>query len=183
MKDLFKKIHFHYAEKLPVKVVFRHSENVFFFLTNSSFQQVKSEFLFSGNSILLFISIQYSVISIPLLALKSVSTSQNEECSWNIFSTKRKKNITGRSIWKIERKKRFLLTRISCPLAIISFFFENCFPPNSNNAFHLQKNSSDQITLFPLDKKSVSTRRMKDLLKNTFPLYGKARSQKISYIS
>ena len=29
---------------------------------------------------------------------------------------------------------------------------------------------------FPLDKKSVSTSRMKDLLKNAFPLYGNVSS-------
>ena len=30
--------------------------------------------------------------------------------------------------------------------------------------------------MFPLDRKSVSTNRMKDLLKNMFPLYGKVAS-------
>ena len=39
-----------------------------------------------------------------------------------------------------------------------------------------KKNSSDQKTLFPLDRKSVSTSGMKDLLKNEFPLYGKVAS-------
>ena len=48
--------------------------------------------------------------------------------------------------------------KISYPLAIL---------------FHWQKNSSDQKALFPLDRKSVSTSRMKDLLKNAFPLYEK----------
>ena len=38
---------------LPVEADFRHSENVFF-LTKPSFRLVESEFLFSGNSILLF---------------------------------------------------------------------------------------------------------------------------------
>ena len=66
--------------------------------------------------------------------------------------------------------------RISCPLAIISSFFENYFPPNSNNGFHQQKNSSDQKTLFPLDRKSVSTNWMRDLLKNVFPLYREVAS-------
>ena len=66
--------------------------------------------------------------------------------------------------------------KISCPLARISSFFENCFPPNSNNCFHKQKNSSDQKTLFSLDRKSVSTSRIKNLLKNAFPLYGKVAS-------
>ena len=66
--------------------------------------------------------------------------------------------------------------KISCLLARISSFFENCFPPNSNNGFYQQKNSSDQKALFPLDRKSVSTSWMKDLLKNVFPLYGKVAS-------
>ena len=39
-----------------------------------------------------------------------------------------------------------------------------------------KKNSSDQKTLFPLDRKSVSTSGMKDLLKNEFLLYGKVAS-------
>ena len=38
------------------------------------------------------------------------------------------------------------------------------------------KNSSDQKPLFPLDRKSVSTSLMKDLLKNALPLYGKVAS-------
>ena len=66
--------------------------------------------------------------------------------------------------------------KISCPLAIISSFFENYFPTNSNNGFHQQKNSSDQKTLFPLDRKSVSTNWMRDLLKNVFPLYREVAS-------
>ena len=44
-------------------------------------------------------------------------------------------------------------------------------PPNFNNGLHEQKNNSDQKTLFPLNRKSVSTSGMKDLLKNVFPLY------------
>ena len=66
--------------------------------------------------------------------------------------------------------------KISCPLAIISCFFENCFFGNSNNDFHEQKNSCDKKTLFPIDRKFVSSSRMKDLLKNAFPLYGKVAS-------
>ena len=66
--------------------------------------------------------------------------------------------------------------KISCPLAIICHLFENCFPSNSNNGFNWQKISFDQKTSFLLDKKSVSTSRMKDLLKNAFPLYGKVCS-------
>ena len=65
--------------------------------------------------------------------------------------------------------------KISCPLAVISSFFENCFPLNPNG-FHKEKNSSEKTVLFPLDRKSVSTSRMKDLLENAFPLYGKVAS-------
>ena len=63
--------------------------------------------------------------------------------------------------------------KISCPLARISSFSEICFPPNSNNGFHQQEKSSVQKTLFPLDRKSFFNTRMKKLLKNAFPLYGK----------
>ena len=65
----------------------------------------------------------------PLLALKSVSTSRNEGCSWNIVSTGlKKKTITSRSVWKIEKKIVSTWQKINCPLAIISSFFENCLP-------------------------------------------------------
>ena len=63
--------------------------------------------------------------------------------------------------------------KISCLLAIISSFLENCFPPNS---FHWQKNRSDQKTPFPLDRKSVSTIWIKDLLENAFLLLGNVAS-------
>ena len=52
-------------------------------------------------------------------------------------------------------------------------FLWKLFSSNSYNGFHKQKNNSDQKALFPLDSKSVSTSRMKDLLKNMFPLYEK----------
>ena len=66
--------------------------------------------------------------------------------------------------------------KISFSQARISSFFENCFPLNSNNGFHQQKNSSEQKMLFPLGRNSVHKSRIKYLLKNTFPLYGKAAS-------
>ena len=75
----------------------------------------------------------------------------------------------------MEKKMISTSQKFSCLLAIIRFFLENCFPPHSNG-FNQQKISSDQKAQSPLDKKSVSTNRMKDLLKNTFPLYGKAAS-------
>ena len=77
---------------------------------------------------------------------------------------------------KIEKKLVSTSQKISCALAIIKSFFENCSPPNSNCGFHLQKNSSDQKQLFPLDRKSISTSQMKDLLKNVFLLYRKIAS-------
>ena len=52
-------------------------------------------------------------------------------------------------------------------------FLWKLFSWNANNGFHKYKNNSDQKTLFPLDRKSVCTSRMKDLLKNMFLLYGK----------
>ena len=53
-------------------------------------------------------------------------------------------------------------------------FLEKLFPPNSNNGFHQQKNSFH--SLFPLDRKSISTIRIKDLLKNMFSLNAKVAS-------
>ena len=44
---------------------------------------------------------------------------------------------------------------------------------NSYNRLHKQKNNSDQKTLFPLDRKSVSTNRMEDLLKDIRKSYTK----------
>ena len=67
--------------------------------------------------------------------------------------------------------------KISCPLARISSFFENCFPLIPIIWFPLAKNSSDQNT--------VSTRQnigfqnpfplvgMKDFVEKTLPLDGK----------
>ena len=53
---------------------------------------------------------------------------------------------------------------------------ETQFSSDSYNGFHQQKISSDQNTLFQLDRKSVSTSRVKDLLKSKFQLYGKFAS-------
>ena len=55
--------------------------------------------------------------------------------------------------------------KISCLLARISPFPGNFFPPNFNNGFHQQRNSSDQKTLFALDRNPVFTVGIKDLLK------------------
>ena len=72
-------------------------------------------------------------------------------------------------------KKWFPLAKIrNFPLAKISFFLKNYFPPNSNNGFHLQENIFD--SLFPPDRKSISTIRIKDLLKNMFSLNAKVAS-------
>ena len=78
---------------------------------------------------------------------------------------------TSRNHWQESTSQK-----LSCPLARISSFFENCFSPNSNNGFHQQKNSSNQKTLFPRNRKSLFLSRMNDLLKNAFPLHGKALS-------
>ena len=77
---------------------------------------------------------------------------------------------TSRSHWKIDKKMVPTSQKITCPLARTSSFFENCFPLIQIMA------RSDQKTLFLLDKKSVSTRRMKDCFKHAFPLYGKVAS-------
>ena len=60
-------------------------------------------------------------------------------------------------------------------LAITSSFFENCFPApliaSTNRKIALVKKK-----LFPLDRKSVSTIRIKDLLQNAFLLFGNVAS-------
>ena len=55
---------------------------------------------------------------------------------------------------------------ISCPPAKLSSFFEKCFP-----RIPIMVSTSRKITLI---KKHVSSSRMKDLLKFTFPLFEKA---------
>ena len=76
----------------------------------------------------------------------------------------------------MEEKMVFTSLKISCALARISPSFENCSPRNSNNGFHQQKNSSDQKVMFPLDRKFISTSRMKDFLENVFRLLFKVAS-------
>ena len=66
--------------------------------------------------------------------------------------------------------------KISSPLARINSFFEISFPlipviDSTSRKIYLIKK-----TPFSLDRKSVSTSRIKDLLKNAFPLYGKVAS-------
>ena len=66
--------------------------------------------------------------------------------------------------------------KISFPLARINSFFEISFPlipviDSTSRKIYLIKK-----TPFSLDRKSVSTSRIKDLLKNAFPLYGKVAS-------
>ena len=100
----------------------------------------------------------------------------NEGSSWNIISTRRKKNYHWQESLKNKIKIVSTSQKISLPLARISSFFKTVSPPNSNNGFHWQKNSSNLKVLFPLDRKFVSTSRMKDLLKNVLRLYGKIAS-------
>ena len=72
-------------------------------------------------------------------------------------------------------KKMFSTTRNSqFSTSKNKLFLEKLFPPNSNNGFHLQKNIFD--SLFPPDRKSISTIRIKDLLNNMFSLNVKVDS-------
>ena len=66
--------------------------------------------------------------------------------------------------------------KTSCPPARISSFFENSFPLIPVIDSTSRKISLIKKTPFPLDRRSVSTSRIKDLLKNAFPLYGKVAS-------
>ena len=72
--------------------------------------------------------------------------SRNYGTSRKIISTRRKKNYQWHESLKIENKMLSASQKISCPLAIISSFFKNCFPliPIMANGFHEQKNSSDK---------------------------------------
>ena len=136
---------------------------------------MESEFLFSGKSIL-FSKSFFFFLRKPLLALKSVSTSRNKGFSWNIVSTWRKKNYHWQESLNSREKMVSATQKISCPLAIISCFFENCFLPIPIMASTSRKIALIKKALFPLDRKSVSTSRMKNLLKYAFPLYGKVAS-------
>ena len=94
-----------------------------------------------------------------MLNLKSVSTSRNKG-----FSCKESLKDTSQ------------LSKTSCPPARISSFFENSFPLIPVIDSTSRKISLIKKTPFPLDRRSVSTSRIKDLLKNAFPLYGKVAS-------
>ena len=52
------------------------------------------------------------------LARKSVSTNQNEGLCWKLLYTRRKKAMTGRNLWKMEKKwsplAKKLVVHLSC---------------------------------------------------------------------
>ena len=80
---------------LPVKAVFRRSENVFFERTLHS-SWWNQDFCFAETA---FFYLQlFFFLRKPLLALKFVSTSQNEGFSWSIVPTRQKKIVTDRSL-------------------------------------------------------------------------------------
>ena len=92
------------------------------------------------------------------------------------LSTRRKKTIPEGNSEKLREKMVSTSQKISCPLARICFFFENYVFLILINKI-LLINNSYQKTLSPLEKKSVPASRTKNLLKNTFSLYGKAASK------
>ena len=63
----------------------------------------------------------------------------------------------------------FTSEKISCPVAIICFFFENCFP-----LIPIMASTSRKIAL--KNKHCCDEGFVKDLLKSAFPLYGKVAS-------
>ena len=75
-----------------------------------------------------------------------------------------KKTITGRSLWKIEKKMVFTSQKISCPLARISPFLD-CLLLISIMVSTSSKIALTKKILFPLNRKSVCTSRMKDIQK------------------
>ena len=161
------------------------------FLKNNLIPASETDFLTSGNILFLpFLGIPATdspispfngnvfvnkccILAKPLLALKSVSTSQNEGFCWKIVSTRGKITITGRNLWKIENNIVSTSQKISYPLAIISSFFENYFP-----LITIMAATSRKIALIKKlkDRKFFSTSWTKDLLRNAFPLYRKVAS-------
>ena len=63
----------------------------------------------------------------------------------------------------------FTSQKISCPVAIICFFFENCFP-----LIPIMASTSRKIAL--KNKHCCDEGFVKDLLKSAFPLYRKVAS-------
>ena len=101
------------------------------------------------------------------LARKSVCTSWMRDIE-KYVSILRKSCFHFKNLWK--NFKNQLFTKKS------KLFLWRRFSPNSNNDFHLRKNSSDKKTLFSLGRKTVFTSRMKNLFKNTFSPYSKDAS-------
>ena len=98
-----------------------------------------------------------------MLNLKSVSTSRNKGFSWKESLKDRKKNGFNYSQNQLSTSKNKL-------------FLWKLFPLIPVIDSTSRKISLIKKTPFPLDRKSVSTSRIKDLLKNAFPLYGKVAS-------
>ena len=98
-----------------------------------------------------------------MLNLKSVSTSRNKGFSWKESLKDRKKNGFNYSQNQLSTSKNKL-------------FLWKLFPLVPVIDSTSRKISLIKKTPFPLDRKSVSTSRIKDLLKNAFPLYGKVAS-------
>ena len=89
---------------LPVKAAFQRSENVFF---NESFIPASGIRIFVLWKQYSFIYRFSFFLRKPLLVLKSVSTSPNEGCSWNIVSTRRNKNYHRQEFLKNREKISF----------------------------------------------------------------------------
>ena len=98
-----------------------------------------------------------------MLNLKSVSTSRNKGFSWKESLKDRKKNGFNYSQNQLSTSNNKL-------------FLWKLFPLIPVIDSTSRKISLIKKTPFPLDRKSVSTSRIKDLLKNAFPLYGKVAS-------
>ena len=98
-----------------------------------------------------------------MLNLKSVTTSRNKGFSWKESLKDRKKNGFNYSQNQLSTSKNKL-------------FLWKLFPLIPVIDSTSRKISLIKKTPFPLDRKSVSTSRIKDLLKNAFPLYGKVAS-------
>ena len=64
-------------------------------------------------------------------------------------------------------RKRLASQKIGSPLAKLSSFFGNCFPQIVIIVSTSIKIAPIKKTLFPLDRESFSTSKVKDLLKNT----------------
>ena len=86
-------------------------------------------------------------------------------------SNRPKKAITGRSLWKMKKKIVPTSQKISCLLARISSFFENCLFLIPITFSTSSKIALTKKILFPLGRKSFSNSWIKDFEKSVTTIW------------